>query len=278
MRNLVAASRRASSLVGKRWIEARDQAVKLIRQGYPLIAIVGRAGCGKTHLMLNLYDELKEYVRVYVDTTFLEDRLLGTIMSSIATSHTVTNLVRAAKCPRGDATCKRLRDLLASGIQNLADYAERWPTSFLRDLMHLTRLRNYRGLIIFLDEGAISSDDPQIQQFVRSLHAFRNLTAEIENLHVVFSILPDVIEYIAKVDAPLVDVIRTAMIILPDYVDVEDIQELAKAYPAKQECLQRLIESYEMLPPLTVRQAICLLQECENPTICGVEEAEVRIE
>ncbi len=278
MRNLVASSRRASTIVGKRWIEARDQALKLIRQGYPLIAIVGRAGCGKTHLMLNLYDELKEYARVYIDTTLLDNRLLGTIVSAVATSQTAMSLIRAAKCPRGDTVCKRLRDLLMSGIQNLAEYARRWPTTFLRDLMHLVKLRGYRGLVLFMDEGAISSDDPQIQQFIRTLHAFRNLTAEIENLHVVFSILPDVVEYIAKVDVPLVDVIRTAMITLPDYVEIDDIQELAKVYPARQECFQRILESYETLPPLTVRQAICLLQECDNPAICGIEETEIKVE
>ncbi len=278
MRHLVA-SGNISTVVGKRWQEARDQAIKYIRQGRPLIAIVGRAGCGKTHIMLNLYNELKEYVRAFIDTTTLENRSLSTIAGAVASTQLIINLIKYSKCSKGETYCKRLRELLSTGIHNLIEYSKRWPIEFLKDLTRLSQSRGYRGLIIFIDEGAISSDDPQIPQYVRTLHAFRNLCSQIDGLHVVFSILPDVLEYIAKIDVPLMDVIRIGTIFLPDYVEREEIEELAKAYPTRQECLQRLIENYDTLPPLTVRQVLCLLQECDNPTICGIEESlEVRVE
>ncbi len=279
MKHLVASRKSASVIVGKRWVEARDQVLKYIRQGRPLVAIVGRAGCGKTHIILNVYEELKEYLRAYIDTTFLENRTLSTIVGAFASASLVINLVRFAKCSRSDEVCRRLKDVLSSGVHNFIEYAKRWPMEFLRDITALAQSRGYRGTILFIDEGAISSDDPQIQQFIRTLHALRNLCASIEGLQVVFTILPDVLEYVAKVDAPLMDIIRTAMVYLPDYVEKDDITELAKAYPSREECLNKLLENYETLPPLTVRQTLCLLQECDNPSICGLEESfEVRVE
>ncbi len=279
MRHLIASTRHVGQIVGRRWQEARELALKYIRQGRPIVAIVGRAGCGKTHIMLSIYEELKDYVRSFIDTTTLENRTLSTIVSAVASTQTIINLVKYAKCSRGDEYCKRLRELLSSGIHNFIEYSKRWPIEFLKDLTRLAQSRGYRGLIIFIDEGAISSDDPQITQYVRTLHAFRNLCSQIEGLHIVFSILPDVLEYIAKIDVPLMDILRTGLVYLPDYVEKEEIEELAKIYPTKQECLNKILENYDTLPPLTVRQAICLLQECENPTICGIEESlEVKVE
>ncbi|NPA24008.1 MAG: ATP-binding protein [Crenarchaeota archaeon] len=279
MRHLIASSRRAGQIAGRRWIEARDLAVKYVRQGRPLVAIVGRAGCGKTHIMLSMYEELKDYVRSFIDTTTLENRTLSTIAGAVASTQLIINLIKYAKCSRSEDYCKRLREVYSSGVHNLIEYARRWPTDFLRDLTRLSQSRGYKGLIIFIDEGAISSDDPQIPQYIRTLHAFRNICSQIDGLHVVFSILPDVLEYIAKVDVPLMDIIRTGVVYLPDYVERDEIQELAKIYPSREDCLTKLLDNYEMLPPLTVRQVLCLLQECDNPTICGIEESlEVRVE
>lgn len=277
MRNLVYIN--PDVVVGKKWIEIRDKIIEFIKSGIYLITIIGRPGTGKTHIVQNVLRKLaREYLYVYLDLTLLEDKNFTNVISSIAQNSQIVNLIKYMKCSRNDKNCKYLQSILSNyGVRGIQDYAMSKPIEFLQEIVRFCKIRGLNGFIITLDEGAISSDDPMIMKYIKTLHAFRNICAKINGLYVINTMLPDVLNYISKVDTPLMDILRLGIISLPDYVDFEDIDEFSKVIECKDKCVEEVKKLFDKYPPLTVRQLICLLQNCDKPELCGISIEEIEI-
>jgi len=130
-------------------------------------------------------------------------------------------------------------------------------------------------LIIGIDEGLLSQDDPRAVDFINAIHAFRNNMQVLSSTKIIITLLPDVVNLISKIDTPLFDVLKLGALTLPDYVTKEDLKEVVQEYGLGPSETGKI----EALGPLTMRQLICLMNTKMDTMKCGIDTAgEITIE
>ncbi|MFP3238311.1 MAG: AAA family ATPase [Caldivirga sp.] len=268
---LLATPDRASTLLGPSWRAVKRRVLEMI-DGYQLITLVGRAGSGKTHMALNLCKELKaSWLCMYLDAAQLGDKRLGQLISTAVRDNedSIRGVMKLGKSRKLDNALSRFIKL---SINELTTAAYNYPIDFLTMLHNLTLAVGLRGLVLVIDEGALSQDDQYIGAFTTAIHALRNIMPKLSGLRLILTMLPDVVDYIAKNDPPLFEILSMGVVNLPDYVTEEDLKEVARAYNLSNELIE-LIKSSN----LTMRQVICVA-EFKDLQRCGLQsEVEVTI-
>ncbi|GGP19833.1 hypothetical protein GCM10007981_05110 [Thermocladium modestius] len=260
-RSLVTGRHNKVRLLGSSWIKARDSIVQHVRDGNQLITVIGRAGSGKTTLLLSLCD----YVQcLYTDMAGAGDRDLSAVTASIAMDNMdkIVELQGELRREKGD-----LRAFSRLGAYDLMELARSKPLTFLRMLNEAASRRGWR-VVMEVDEGLLSQDDPRAFRFIEAMHGFRNNMRLLDSIYLVVTMLPDVVDLIAKVDMPLFEVMRLATVMLPDYVGPDDLQEVASALSLTPE----MIEKISRLGPLTMRQLMCVALNPSDVSKCGIDE------
>lgn len=269
---LLATMERASKVLGKSWRAARDNALNMVNSGYQLITIIGRAGSGKTHIALNICGELrKSGLCLFVDASQLPDKKLGTVLS-VALRVNEDHVAQLIKIARSRKLSGNLGRFVKLSVSEMAAAALNYPVDTLTLLHDALSSVGFNIVAITIDEGALSQDDPSIGSFISTVHALRNLMPRLDKLRLVLTLLPDVVDYIAKSDAPLFEILSMGVVNLPDYVSEDDLAEIIQAYGLSEE-LVNFIRSTN----LTIRQVICLA-ELKDLAKCGIHgEVEVTI-
>lgn len=268
---LLATPDRAATLLGPSWRAVRERVLGMLND-YQLITLVGRAGSGKTHLALNLRNELrKNWLCLYLDAVQLIDKRLGQLISVAINDNSdlVKEVLRLGRSRKLSDPLSRFTKL---SMNELTAAAFNYPINFLTLLHDLTLAVGLRGLVLIIDEGALSQDDQSISSFMSSIHAFRNVMPRLSGLRLILTMLPDVIDYIAKNDPPLFEILSMGVVNLPDYVTEDDLKEIAAAYNLSSELVEALKSSN-----LTMRQVICVA-EFKDLHKCGLpSEVEITI-
>jgi len=270
-RYLVASRGTRIRLLGPSWKAARAKLLELINEGNQLVILVGRAGVGKTTLLLSL-GELDDSILLYVDMTETNDRGLPGLVSSMILSNaetisTIQKRLREAK-PSGI-----LRSFYKASLWDIVEGARINPMEILRIMNDAVQYIGVNKLIIGIDEGVVSQDDPRLSSFIDMMHSFRNNMGRLSRTVMVVTMLPDVVDTISKVDTPLFDVMRMSSVVLPDYVGPGDMEEIAANLGLSKHEVERIMK----LGPLTMRQLMCIVMT-RDPVRCGVEHGEVTIE
>ncbi len=260
-------------LLGPSWRAARDKLLTMIDEDYQLITIIGRAGAGKTTLLLSL-EGMEHGIYMYADMTEVKERDLSAIVSTVFADNIYE--VRNVQ--------EKLRKMNIKGIlkafakaspDEVVESARLKPMETLKLLNDAVEILDMKPLVIGVDEGLLSQDDPRAVDFINALHAFRNNMQALGSTKLIITLLPDVVNLISKIDTPLFDILRLGAITLPDYVAQEDLKEVAQEYglgPTE-------ISKIESLGPLTMRQLICLMNTKIDVIKCGVDTAgEISIE
>ncbi|ADN51023.1 ATPase AAA [Vulcanisaeta distributa] len=260
-------------LLGPSWRAAREKLLSMIREDYQLIAIIGRAGAGKTTLLLSL-EGMGDGVFMYTDMTEVRDRDLSAIVSTVFADN--THVVRDVQERLKKTGVKGLLKAFAKASPDeVVESARLKPMETLKLLNDAIELLGMSPLVIGVDEGLLSQDDPRAMDFINSIHAFRNNMQAMPSTKIVITLLPDVVNLISKVDTPLFDILRLGAITLPDYVTREDLKEVIQEYGLSEVDLSKI----EALGPLTMRQLICLMNTKMDVIKCGIDTAgEISIE
>ncbi|MFP3216745.1 MAG: ATP-binding protein [Vulcanisaeta sp.] len=260
-------------LLGPSWRAARDKLLSMISEDYQLIAIVGRAGTGKTTLLLSLEGSING-VFMYADMTEVNGRDLSAILST-AFADNIDVIRDIQEKLRKSGAKGLLRAFARAGLDEVVESARLKPMETLALLNNAVEYLGIGPLVIGVDEGLLSQDDPRAVEFINALHAFRNNMQVLKSTKLIITLLPDVVNLISKIDTPLFDILRLGALTLPDYVSGEDLREVAREYglgPTE-------ISKIEALGPLTMRQLICLVSTKMDTMKCGVDAAgEIMIE
>jgi hypothetical protein len=260
-------------LLGPSWRAARDKLLSMISEDYQLIAIVGRAGTGKTTLLLSLEGSING-VFMYADMTEVNGRDLSAILST-AFADNIDVIRDIQEKLRKSGAKGLLRAFARAGLDEVVESARLKPMETLALLNNAVEYLGIGPLVIGVDEGLLSQDDPRAVEFINALHAFRNNMQVLKSTKLIITLLPDVVNLISKIDTPLFDILRLGALTLPDYVSGEDLREVAREYglgPTE-------ISKIEALGPLTMRQLICLVNMKIDTMKCGVDTAgEIMIE
>ncbi len=263
-RSLVTGRHNKVKLLGYSWIRARDSIIKHVRDGNQLITVIGRAGSGKTTLLLSLCD----YVQcLYTDMAGAGDRDLSAVAASIAMDNMdkIVELQGELRREKGD-----LKAFSRLGAYDLVELARLKPLTFLGMLNEAASRKGWR-VVMEVDEGLLSQDDPRAFRFIEAMHGFRNNMRLLDSIYLVVTMLPDVVDLIAKVDMPLFEVMRLATVMLPDYVGPDDLQEVAGALSLTPETVEKI----GRLGPLTMRQLMCVALNPSDVSKCGIDEIEM---
>ncbi|MGC8570147.1 MAG: hypothetical protein ACP5L1_02310 [Caldivirga sp.] len=268
---LLATPERANVLLGPSWRAVKDKIMNMIND-YQLMALIGRAGSGKTHMVLNICSELRrEWLCMYLDAAQLTDKKLGQLLSVAVRNNEdfIKGIVRLAKSKRLNNTLSRFIKL---SISELEAASLNYPVDFLAMLHDLTLAVGLKGLVLAIDEGALSQDDQSIGSFITAIHTLRNIMPRLSGLRVILTMLPDVVDYIAKNDPPLFEILNMGVVNMPDYLTEDDLMEIADIYDLNGELLGLIKASN-----LSMRQVICVA-ELKEPQRCGLQsEVEITI-
>ena len=260
-------------LLGPSWRAAREKLLGMIHEDYQLITIIGRAGAGKTTLLLSL-EGMSDGVFMYADMTEVRDRDLSAIVSTVFADniHVVRDVQEKLK---KTGVKGLLRAFAKASPDEVVESARLKPMETLKLLNDAVELLGMAPLVIGIDEGLLSQDDPRAVDFINAMHAFRNNMQAIPSTRIIITLLPDVVNLISKVDTPLFDILRLGAITLPDYVTKEDLKEVIQEYGLSEAELSKI----DALGPLTMRQLICLINTKLDTTKCGIDTAgEISIE
>jgi GTPase SAR1 family protein len=260
-------------LLGPSWRSIREKLLGMIKDGYQLISIIGRAGTGKTTILLSLRDWSND-IFMYTDVTGVSGRDLSAIVSTALIDN--MDLIRDIQERLKRMGVKGLmRAFAKASPEEVVEGAKLRPLGTLRLLNDAVNLLGVKPLIIGVDEGLLSQDDPRSVEFINAVHAFRNNMQTLNSITMVITLLPDIVNLISKVDTPLFDIMRLSALTLPDYVGEKDLMEVAQEYGLG----QYEIEKLDALGPLTMRQLICLIHTKLDTAKCGVEvPGEITIE
>ncbi|MGC8606773.1 MAG: AAA family ATPase [Vulcanisaeta sp.] len=260
-------------LLGPSWRAAREKLLGMVHEDYQLMAIIGRAGTGKTTLLLSL-EGIGDGIFMYADMTEVKDRDLSAIVSTVFADN--IREVREIQEKLKRMSIKGLLKAFAkAGPDEVVESAKLKPMETLKLLNDAVELLGMAPLVIGIDEGLLSQDDPRSMDFINAIHAFRNNMQAIPSTKIIITLLPDVVNLISKIDTPLFDILRLGAITLPDYVTPEDLKEVAQEYGLGKTELSKI----EALGPLTMRQLICLMNTKMDIIKCGIDTAgEISIE
>ncbi|WP_069808360.1 ATP-binding protein [Vulcanisaeta thermophila] len=273
MQRVLVPDRGSIKILGPSWRAARSKLIEYISDGYQLISIVGRAGVGKTTLLLSL-NNTGRGVFLYADMTEVPDKGLSGIMATLIADN-IDRVIEIQRKLKHAGAKGLLRAFAKAGVDEVVESARLKPLETLKLLNDAVELLGLEPLVLGVDEGLVSQEDPRAMNFIDALHAFRNNMQLLRKTHLVVTLLPDVVNMIAKVDTPLFDVMRIASITLPDYVAQEDLKEIASEYGLPPEEVRKIMN----LGPLTMRQVICLVNTKVDVVKCGVDTAdEITIE
>lgn len=254
-------------LLGPSWLRAKEEVIRHIRNGNQLITIIGRAGSGKTTLLLSICSELPNCL--YTDMAGSSDRDLSAMVASLVMDNIekIRSLQETLRREKGN-----LKAFSRLGHQDLIELARIHPITFL-GLLNEASDRLGGRIIIEVDEGLLSQDDPRAFKFIEAMHGFRNNMRLLDSTHLVVTMLPDVVDLIAKVDMPLFEVMRLATVMLPDYVGPDDLQDIANAFSLPMDAVDKI----SRLGPLTMRQLICIAANLNDVAKCGINEIEMDV-
>jgi hypothetical protein len=221
-------------LAGKRWLSAAEDLAALASR-YPLAALVGRAGMGKSQVLLHLCKDSC----IYIDATELQERSLAQIAAAVAW--------RLAPRLRG-----RIAEAYRSyGYSGLLSLAQADPSWVLSEALSQQGAR----LIVAIDEFIPSAEDPDFFRAAAALHRLRNLAPRSAGF--IFSFLPEVYEKLAEKIPPLGNILSSVVVQLPDVLDEDDVLEIANHY-----CPERAKEAlaiWRARPDITVRELLMAL-------------------
>lgn len=260
-------------LLGPSWRAARDKLLDMVREDYQLITIIGRAGTGKTTLLLSLEGAVNG-VFMYADMTEVRDRDLSAIVSAAFADN--IDVIKDIQEKLKKSGIKGLLKVFAkAGLDEVVESARLKPMETLALLNNAVEYLGIGPLIIGIDEGLLSQDDPRAVDFINAIHAFRNNMQVLSSTKIIITVLPDVVNLISKIDTPLFDVLKLGALTLPDYVTKEDLKEVVQEYGLGPSEAGKI----ETLGPLTMRQLICLMNTKMDAIKCGIDTAgEITIE
>jgi len=260
-------------LLGPSWRAARDKLLDMVREDYQLITIIGRAGTGKTTLLLSLEGAVNG-VFMYADMTEVRDRDLSAIVSAAFADN--IDVIKDIQEKLKKSGIKGLLKVFAkAGLDEVVESARLKPMETLVLLNNAVEYLGIGPLIIGIDEGLLSQDDPRAVDFINAIHAFRNNMQVLSSTKIIITVLPDVVNLISKIDTPLFDVLKLGALTLPDYVTKEDLKEVVQEYGLGPSEAGKI----EALGPLTMRQLICLVNTKMDTMKCGIDTAgEITIE
>ncbi len=239
-------ARRGLRLVGRRWAEALEE-LSALASRYPLSALIGRSGMGKTQLLYALCERID---CIYIDATELPQRDLAHVAAVVAWRLAV-----------GSKTRSKITDVYRRyGFQGILSLAQGDPSWTLSSALDLAQGR----LVVALDEWIPSPEDPQFFQAASALHRIRNMG--LNKAGFVVSFLPEVYEKLASKVPPLGNVLTAVSVQLPDVLAEDEAWEIASAY-----CPERAKLAISLLrarPEATIREllmAISAAKEVEIP-------------
>lgn len=236
-------ARREVKLTGRRWLGALEELVELSSR-YPLSALIGRAGMGKTQVLYALCERVP---CIYIDATELPERSMAYIAAVVAWRLAVEN--RAAKSKIVDIHRRY-------GFQGLLALAQGDPSWTLSAALDLASGR----MVVALDEWMPSTDDPQFFQAASTLHRIRNMG--LDRASFVVSFLPEVYEKLASKVPPLGNILASVSVQLPDVLDERDVEEVISAFcPDKVKAALSWLRSR---PDSTVRELLMALSSTKE--------------
>ena len=260
-------------LLGPSWRAARDKLLDMVREDYQLITIIGRAGTGKTTLLLSLEGAVNGLF-MYADMTEVRDRDLSAIVST-AFADNIDVIKDIQEKLKKSGIKGLLKAFAKAGLDEVVESARLKPMETLALLNNAVEYLGIGPLIIGIDEGLLSQDDPRAVDFINAIHAFRNNMQVLSSTKIIITLLPDVVNLISKIDTPLFDVLKLGALTLPDYVTKEDLKEVVQEYGLGPSEAGKI----EALGPLTMRQLICLVNTKMDTMKCGIDTAgEITIE
>ncbi len=260
-------------LLGPSWRAAREKILSMVHEDYQLMAIIGRAGAGKTTLLLSL-EGINDGTFMYTDMTEIKDRDLSAIMSTVFADN-IRGVREIQERLKRMSIKGLLKAFAKASPDEIVESAKLKPLETLKLLNDAVELLGMAPLVIGIDEGLLSQDDPRAMDFINAIHAFRNNMQAIPSTRTIITLLPDVVNLISKVDTPLFDILRLGAITLPDYVTREDLREVMQEYGLSETELSKI----DALGPLTMRQLICLMNTKMDAIKCGIDTAgEITIE
>ena len=260
-------------LLGPSWRAARDKLLDMVREDYQLITIIGRAGTGKTTLLLSLEGAVNGLF-MYADMTEVRDRDLSAIVSA-AFADNIDVIKDIQEKLKKSGIKGLLKAFAKAGLDEVVESARLKPMETLALLNNAVEYLGIGPLIIGIDEGLLSQDDPRAVDFINAIHAFRNNMQVLSSTKIIITLLPDVVNLISKIDTPLFDVLKLGALTLPDYVTKEDLKEVVQEYGLGPSEAGKI----EALGPLTMRQLICLMNTKMDAIKCGIDTAgEITIE
>jgi len=231
-------------LLGRAWREAAEALLKMADK-YPLVALVGRAGMGKSQVSWYICKKLN---CIYIDGTELPDRSTVGLVATVAWR--ILNRVDTRIKHRLTVAYRKYGYF---GISSLAQGDPAWT---LKSALELVQGKIY----VVLDELIPSTDDPKFFDVALALHRIRNM--RLENASFITTFLPEVYEKLAEKITPLGDVLSLSTVQLPDVISREDLEELVEYYcPEKGEIANTLLSEK---PDMTIRELLIYLYR--NPS------------
>ncbi|CCC81536.1 hypothetical protein [Thermoproteus tenax] len=231
-------ARRGVKLMGRKWSVALEELTEMASR-YPLSALIGRAGMGKTQVLYALCERVK---CIYIDATELPDRSLSSLAAVVA-----WRLASEAS----SAKSKIVDVYRRYGFQGLLSLAQGDPSWTLAAALDLVSDR----IVVALDEWMPSFEDPSFFQAASALHRIRNMSLSKASFVVAF--LPEVFEKLAEKIPPLGNILASVAVQLPDYLDEEDAEAIVSSY-----CPDRVKSALTWLrskPDATVRDLLMAL-------------------
>lgn len=227
-------------MAGRSWLKAAEALVRLAK-AYPMAALVGRAGMGKTQVLYHVCGALN---CIYVDLTEASGRTAAEVAALVAWRI----LSRAGPLGRRGRLAEAYRRYGYEGVLSLARGDPAWT---LRAALELAGGR----AVVALDELLPSSEDPRFFEAAYVLHRIRNMA--LHNASFIVAVLPDVYEKVVDKVPPLGNMLLHVTVQLPDVVSVEEAEEIVAAYcPERAEEARKLLEAR---PDMTVRELLLSL-------------------
>lgn len=239
-------ARREAKLAGRRWADALEE-LAAIASRYPLSALIGRAGMGKTQLLYALCERTN---CIYIDATEMPQRDMAHIAALVAWRLAVGSKVKT-----------KITDVYRRyGFQGILSLAQGDPTWTLSSALDLAPGR----IIVALDEWIPSPEDPQFFQAASALHRIRNMG--LDKAGFVVSFLPEVYEKLVSKVPPLGNILSAVSVQLPDVLTEEEAEEIANVYcPERAKLAVSIIRAR---PEATIRDllmAMSAAREVEVP-------------
>jgi len=238
---------------GRPWLRA----LELLREyslRYPVTALVGRAGMGKTTVLRAFCRAVPRCV--YVDASQLRGRSLSDFAYSAA-SAVVPGLARGF---RGMLRRSMLiRAFRAWGYAGLEAVSSKSPIWVLEELGRLLGGR----LIVAVDEALTGFGDARIGELRDSLIAVRN---SAKGFALVVALLPEAFEELVSHSPQLGAVLGTSMVQLPDALSVDDLADALSVHcnGYARELAERVLS---VKPDATVRDALLMAKQSVEAVI-----------